>query len=214
MNWLDLVILIIVGLCAFMGLKIGVIRAGLTALAIFVGSVLGGQLSDEIAGLFSGIDSDTTLATVVSYAIIISISLTAAAIASAVLRKVVSVLFLGWADKLAGAALGLVAGSVISAAIIMGMANLTYSSEVGDGLPGKVLDATLDTEKAKTRLENGLTQSALVDTFVDVVETVPASTLWFVASKPFHLRMYIRLNPTQKCLIYSKSGIKITSELT
>ena len=40
MNWLDIVILIIVGVGAFMGLKMGVIRAGLTTLGIFVGSIL------------------------------------------------------------------------------------------------------------------------------------------------------------------------------
>lgn len=74
----------------------------------------------------------------------------------------------------------MVAGAVISAGIIMGMANLTYSSEVGDELATKVLNSTLDTEKAKKRLEDGLTQSALVTAFVDVVEIVPSSTLWFV----------------------------------
>ena len=117
-----------------------------------------------------------------SYAIIISISLTAAAIAATILRKVVYVLFLGWADKLAGVALGVVAGSVISAAVIMGMANLTYGSEVGDELAGKILNSTLDTEQAKKRMEDGLTRSALVDVFIDVVDVVPASTLWFVPS--------------------------------
>ena len=182
MNWLDIVILIIVGVGAFMGLKMGVIRAGLTTLGIFAGTVLGGQLSDDIGGIFSGIDSESAVATVLSYAIIISISLTAAAIAATILRKVVYVLFLGWADKLAGVALGVVAGSVISAAVIMGMANLTYGSEVGDELAGKILNSTLDTEQAKKRMEDGLTRSALVDVFIDVVDIVPASTLWFVPS--------------------------------
>ena len=165
MNWLDLVIVIIVGVSAFMGLKIGLIRAGLTALGVFVGSVFGGQLSDDIGRLFSGIDSGSAVATVISYAIIIMICLTAAAAASVVLRKVVSILLMGWADKLAGVALGLVAGAVISAGIIMGMANLTYSSEVGDELASKVLNSTLDTEKAKQRLEHGLTESALGTAF-------------------------------------------------
>ena len=179
MNWLDIVIVIIIGVSAYMGLKMGVIRAGLTALGIFVGSILGGQLSDDVGGWFSGIDSDSALATVISYAIIISVCLLAAAIASVILRKVAYVLFMGWADKLAGVALGLAAGAVISAAVIMGMANLTYSSEVGDELAGKFLDSTLDTERAKKQLENGLTQSTLVGVFVDIV---PASTLWFVPS--------------------------------
>lgn len=42
MNWLDLVVIAIVGITAFMGLKIGLIRARFTALGIFVGSILGG----------------------------------------------------------------------------------------------------------------------------------------------------------------------------
>jgi len=48
MNWLDLVFIGIVGVSALRGLKIGLIRAGFTALGIFVGSILGGQLSNDI----------------------------------------------------------------------------------------------------------------------------------------------------------------------
>ena len=179
MNWLDIVIIVIVGVSAFMGLKIGLIRAALIALAIFVGSILGGQLSDDIGGLFSGVESNSAVATVISYAIIISACLAAAAIASIVLRKVVYALFMSWADKLAGVALGVVVGGVISAATIVGMANLTYSSGVGDELAGRVLNSAFDTDEAKKRLEDGLTQSALVKVFVDIV---PASTLWIVPS--------------------------------
>ena len=96
-----------------------------------------------------------------------------------VLRKVISVLLLEWADKLAGAALGILIGAGISAGIIMRMANLTYSSEVGDELAEKVLNSTLDTAKAKKRLEGGLTGSTLATTFVDMIDIVPSSTLWF-----------------------------------
>lgn len=180
MNWLDLVFIGILGVSAFMGLKIGLIRAGLTALGIFVGSILGGQLSDDIGGLFTGIDSDSAVATVISYAIIITACLTIAAAASMLLRKVLSILLMGWADKLAGGALGIAAGAVISAGVIMGMANLTYGAEVGDKIATKVLNSTLDTDRAKKRLEDGLTHSAMVDAFLDVVEIVPSSTLWFV----------------------------------
>ena len=86
MNWLDLILVIVVGVTAFMGLKIGLVRAGFTALGIFVGSILGGQLSDDIGGLVTGIDSGSAVATVVSYAIIISICLTVAAAASVIIR--------------------------------------------------------------------------------------------------------------------------------
>lgn len=148
MNWLDLVFIGIVGVSAFMGLKIGLIRAGFTALGIFVGSILGGQLSDDIGGLFSGIDSDSAVANVISYALIITICLVIAAAASLVVRKVLTILLMGWA----GGALGIAAGAVISAGVIMGMANLTYGAEVGDEIATKVLNSTLDTDRAKARL--------------------------------------------------------------
>ena len=109
MNWLDLVILLIVGVSASIGLKIGVIRAALTGLAIFVGSILGGQLSDDIGGLIGGGYSDSAVPTVISYAIIISLCLVAAAVASVILRKALDTLFMGWTDKLAGIALGVIA---------------------------------------------------------------------------------------------------------
>jgi len=177
MNWLDLVFIGIVGVSALRGLKIGLIRAGFTALGIFVGSILGGQLSNDIGGLFSGIDSDSAVANAIFYALIITIFLViAAAAASLVVRKVLTILLMGWADKLAGGALGIAAGAVISAGVIMGMANLTYGSEVADEIATKVLNSTLDTDRAKARLEEGLTHSAIVDTFLDVVDVVPSST--------------------------------------
>ena len=177
MNWLDLVFIGIVGVSALRGLKIGLIWAGFTALGIFVGSILGGQLSNDIGGLFSGIDSDSAVANAIFYALIITIFLViAAAAASLVVRKVLTILLMGWADKLAGGALGIAAGAVISAGVIMGMANLTYGSEVADEIATKVLNSTLDTDRAKARLEEGLTHSAIVDTFLDVVDVVPSST--------------------------------------
>ena len=180
MNWLDVALILIVGVSAYMGLKIGLIRAGLTAMGVFVGTVLGGQLSDDIGGLVSGVDSDSTVAVVISYVAIITVCLVASVVVSMVLPKVISVLLMGWSDKLAGAALGILIGAGISAGIIMGMADLTYSAEVGDELAEKVLNSTLDTAKAKKRLEGGLTGSTLATTFVDMIDIVPSSTLWFV----------------------------------
>ena len=190
MNWLDVALILIVGVSAYMGLKIGLIRAGLTAMGVFVGTVLGGQLSDDIGGLVSGVDSDSTVAVVISYVAIITVCLVASVVVSMVLRKVISVLLMGWSDKLAGAALGILIGAGISAGIIMGMADLTYSAEVGDELAEKVLNSTLDTAKAKKRLEGGLTGSTLATTFVDMIDIVPSSTLWFVPTN-FRSALYV-----------------------
>lgn len=125
----------------------------------------------------SGIELDGAVASATSYVVIITICLAVAAVASVVLRKVLTILLMGWADKLAGGALGIAAGAVITAGIIMGMANLTY---IGDEVASKVLNSTLDTERAKKRLEDGLTHSAFASTFVEVIDIVPSSTLWFI----------------------------------
>ncbi len=185
MNMLDIFLIVIVGISAFMGLKIGLIRAGFTALGIFVGSVLGGQLSDDIGNRVSGIDSDSAVATVISYAIIITLCLTVAAVASVIVRKVLNLLLMGWADKLAGGALGVAAGAVIAAGVIMGMANLTYGSEVGDELATKVLNTTLDTDKAKmiiARVRQELRFPILVSSFFRVFD--------FVATRKIAVWMY------------------------
>ncbi len=54
MSWLDLVILLIVGASAVMGLKIGVTCATLASPAMFVGGIHGVQLSGDFGGLFRG----------------------------------------------------------------------------------------------------------------------------------------------------------------
>ena len=43
-------------------------------------------------------------------------------------------------------------------------------------------NSTLDTEKAKKRLEDGLNLSALLGILIDVVDIIPARTMWFVPS--------------------------------
>lgn len=118
----------------------------------------------------------------IPYAIIFSLCSNVAAIASGILRKGAVVLSMGWADKRAGAALGVVTGGIISAAVIMGMANLTDRSETGDNLPGKILNSTLETEMAKRWLEDSPNQLALAGILFDEVDIVPATKMWFVPS--------------------------------
>ena len=93
-----------------------------------------------------------------------------------------SILGIQLSDDIRGLLRSVDSDRAISAAVIMGMVNLTYSSEVGNKFAAKILDSMLDTEKAKKRLEDGLNQSALVGILIGVVDIVPASTMWFVPS--------------------------------
>ena len=76
MNWLDIVIIVVLVGAALFGLEYGLIRAGFNAIGMVVGSLLAGQWSDDVGGLFSDSISNDTVVTVLSYGIIIVAALT------------------------------------------------------------------------------------------------------------------------------------------
>ena len=179
MNWFDIVILVILFVGAYYGLKSGLIGASLGVIGIVVGVLLASQLSDDVGELLTESISNDAIVTVASYAIIIGAVLAATWMARRILRTLISLTFLGLADKLGGLALGLLAGAAVSGALITGMARLTYSFEIpSEGVVGEFLPVA----KAKGWLENTLDGSALVPTFIDITEALPADALGFVPS--------------------------------
>ena len=199
MNWLDFVLLAILVVGAFMGMRMGIIGAAFIAIGAFVGWLLGGQFSDDIGGLFDSSLSNDTLVTVVSYAIIIVASVAVANFVVKFVRPLLTVFTLGMSsmvDKLGGLALGLLVGIAISSVLIIVLARLTYDFDttsitgaVTGAVPSQVADqvTVLDDqiariEDAKEQLETSLTDSALVSLFIDITDAIPASTLGFVPS--------------------------------
>ena len=183
MNWLDIVLLVILAGGGYYGLKTGLITAGFTVVGVVVGVILAGQLSDDVGERLTDSISNDTVVTIISYAIIIGLVVVAAQVAGTILRKLISILFLGWADKLGGLALGVVAGAAISGALITGMARLTYNFEVpAGGLPGQVVENFVPLADAKGWLEDALVGSSLVPSYIDLTDALPADALGFVPS--------------------------------
>jgi membrane protein required for colicin V production len=183
MNWLDIVLLVILAGGGYYGLKTGLITAGFTVVGVVVGIILAGQLSDDVGERITDSISNDTVVTIISYAIIIGAVVVIARVSGSILRKVISMLFLGWADKLGGLALGVVAGAAISGALITGMARLTYNFEVPTGgLPGQVVENFAPVADAKGWLEDALIGSSLVPSYIDLTDALPADALGFVPS--------------------------------
>ena len=182
MNWFDWVLIAMVVAGGLAGIRIGFIRAALTALGVLAGVLMVGQVTDQVANLLANYTSNETLTTVLGYALTISVSLALAAVAAFAIRKCVYALFLGWADRLAGLAVGLLVSVVISAAAIVSLADLARSFEVpSEGLPGTVVAAQAN--QAKEKLAEALGQSALVPTFVGLADSFTTSDLAFVPSE-------------------------------
>ena len=193
MNWLDIVIIAVLLVSAFFGMRMGLIGAAFTAVGVLIGALLAGQWADDVGSLFEDSLANDTLVTVVSYAIIIVGAVIVANIVVKFVRPLLSVLTLGLSsliDKLGGIALGLVVGLAISASIITGLARLTYNFDLltaDEGLGAKAVEqiTKLDERFArvadvKEGLETALTESALVPIFIDITTALPANALGYI----------------------------------
>jgi uncharacterized membrane protein required for colicin V production len=186
MNWLDIVLIAIVVVVAFMGMKTGLIGAVFTAVGGYVGWLIAGQASDNLGGLFDKSLSSDTLVTVISYAIIVILGLIVGGIIYRIVSPFITVATLGLSsmvDKLGGLALGVVLGLAIAGAVIMAAARLAYNFDIPEaGIAGGVAERIPNVEETRERVEKALTESAIVELFINVTDGIPGDALGFVPS--------------------------------
>jgi uncharacterized membrane protein required for colicin V production len=186
MNWLDILLLVILGLAAFQGLRMGLLGAAVTALGGFIGWWLAGRLGDRIGGLFSGSLSNDTLVTVLSYAIIIVLALVVTRLVWRIVKPVITVVTLGLAsmvDRIGGVVLGLVLGFVVCMAVIIALARFTYNFDLpSEGVAGAVAGRLPQVEETREGLENTLVESLVTPPLVKIMTALPGNTLGFVPS--------------------------------
>jgi len=111
-NWLDIVIIVTMGIAAFMGYRTGVIKGFLSIIGIIVGVVLAGKFGDTVGDKMTFIDNPDG-ATIAGYAVVFGAVFIGALIAVSVLRKLLDFILLGWVDNLGGAALGVGASAIV-----------------------------------------------------------------------------------------------------
>ncbi|MGB2813855.1 MAG: CvpA family protein [Dehalococcoidales bacterium] len=117
MSWLDIAVIVIIGIATLIGLKIGVIKAVLTLAGVIVGVLLAGRFYVALADRLTFIPQET-LAKVVAFAIILIVVVLIASIIAGVLKWLASIILLGWVNRLGGALLGLITGSILCGALL------------------------------------------------------------------------------------------------
>ena len=117
MNWLDIVILVIVVIAVFLGLKIGVIKAALSLAGLIAGVILAGRyylpLSERLAFILQA-----NVAKIVAFALILIGVMLLAALLAKLLQWATSAVMLGWVNHLGGAVFGLVLGAILCGALL------------------------------------------------------------------------------------------------
>jgi len=116
MNWLDIVIIVVIALLGFVGLRQGLIRTVFGIAGLIGGIFLAGRYYDELAALL--FPSGAIWANIAAYAIIAIATLVVAGVIGWLLAKLVNFAALGWLDRLVGVILGIVIGGLLCAAIL------------------------------------------------------------------------------------------------
>lgn len=117
MNWLDIAIIVILGVSVLSGLKVGIIRAVLSFVGLAAGVILAGRFYTDLAAKLTFIQQEN-IARIAAFAIILIGVMIVAGIAASILKSVVSAITLGWVDHLVGAVFGLVMGILFTGAIL------------------------------------------------------------------------------------------------
>lgn len=176
MNWLDVAILVSLSVGGLVGMRLGLIRVSAAFMGVFIGILVVSQLRDDAAAWLSGFLAYGTLVTVLSYAVTILATVALTAVVTAIVRQMVYGLFMGWADRLAGTALGLAAGGAVAAVMVLGMAALAHADVSGmDGAAGRLWEITGVGNGEMSSLDRTLSESALVSVAVEAADIVPSN---------------------------------------
>jgi len=117
MNWLDIVIIIAMAISAYLGLRIGIIKAALSLAGLIVGVILAGRYYIPLSQQLSFIPQ-ANIAKIVAFAIILIGVMIIAAVAAVLLKWAVSKMMLGWVNRLGGAVFGLILGALFCGALL------------------------------------------------------------------------------------------------
>ena len=117
MNWLDIVIVVTVSVATFYGLRIGLIKAVLSLAGAILGVILAGQFYALLAEQLTFI-TQPNIAEIVAFAAILIGVMVAAAVLAALLKWLVSLVMLGWVNRLGGATFGFSLGALFCGALL------------------------------------------------------------------------------------------------
>ncbi|MBA7504667.1 hypothetical protein ES706_03314 [subsurface metagenome] len=117
MSWLDIVIIVVVVIATFWGLRIGILKAVLSLAGLIVGVILAGRFYVPLSQQLTFIPQ-VGIAKIVAFAIILVGIMVIAGVLANLLKWAASIMMLGWVNRLGGAVFGLVLGAIFCSALL------------------------------------------------------------------------------------------------
>jgi membrane protein required for colicin V production len=138
LNWIDLLLLIVVGASVLTGFAAGFARVGVGFIAMIVGLFCGFWFYGIVGAYFLDYVSSHAIANLIGFFVIFFGVLILGAVVGRILAKFFKWAGLSWLDRLLGGAFGLVRGLVIGAGMVTVLLAFAPSPP-----PGSVLDSKL-----------------------------------------------------------------------
>jgi len=138
MNWLDIILLVMLFVPTFIGLRKGLIKAALSFAGLLIGVVLAGNFYKPVSRIFGFIDNEN-VAYILAFLLILALVMVAAFFLARLLKSIISITMLGWVDNFGGAALGFLSGFLFLGAILATWVKFFGSDLVTESFLGKVM---------------------------------------------------------------------------
>jgi len=138
MNWLDIILLVLLFVPTFVGLRKGLIKAALSFAGLLIGVILAGHLYQPVSKIFSFI-SNENIAYILAFILILVLVLVAAFFLARLLKSVIKIVMLGWVDNVGGAILGFLSGFILLSTILATWVKFFGSDLIIDSFLGKVM---------------------------------------------------------------------------
>ncbi|MBI4339054.1 MAG: CvpA family protein [Chloroflexi bacterium] len=175
MNWIDILIIIAAALGSLVGWRMGFLGAIFNVIGIVVGILVAPSLSQFIADWFAEQGASQTVATVLAYVVIVVGLFIAAQVAKTIVKKALTLVFLGWVDTVGSVLVGLLFGFILAGALVLGLARLSVDV-LGVGGVGEVTGI-------RGSIQRGMVKSTLVPVFLEVTWAIPGDALGLLPSE-------------------------------
>jgi membrane protein required for colicin V production len=136
-NPFDVLLLVCAAVLVVVGMVKGLVRVLIGIVALAAAFVLAARYHEGLAARIAVSQLPATVLRAGSYALIVLGVMLLGALVAAVVRRLVQAAMLGWADRLGGAALGLVAATLLAALVVLPL--VAYFPSGAGLLEGSVL---------------------------------------------------------------------------
>ena len=192
MNIFDWVLVAVFVVSALLGLKWGLVQSILNFVAIYVAMLVGAQIADGLVARVTDDVQNESVATAIGYVVIFLGVFIIAQIVGRIIRPMLTIIFLGWVDKLGGVVVGVLLGGILVIGAVTAMARVAYPQDEAILVEIEEL-ASGNFEAAKERLyqelaarygrdalKEWLADSSLVPGVLDTRSKLPANVLGLV----------------------------------